>query len=441
MTYKKSILLLCNILLIHSRSEALSSKKPPDEVGTIQTTKSQSLFDINLAWQCAKQKWQKSKQCKKSLEDYYLLQIRKANLIPPTIINSWQDFKKDAELNKIEEDFSDFLIDEIFLTQNLSLRGSTPRSFYIRGKNERYIGKIPGQILIDANNRNALTRSEVIAMKLYRLFAKGLFATPIIRVSKAMPIQDIYTSQSPIINFFRIVLNISHSERVMSRLITGYIPLEKLNVPDLQNEQDLSFSDFVERYNRPPEYIRDPSSSNKQIELEGLMATLAAGTSLEDIDVWSPSYQNCGIILINDKKIAGQKALVVKIDSGESFTRSDNLSPLEAKQLRTSSTGKKVLWESLTESQKKEFLLVKQHIFILRHSFLPEILKKYQPFIRLGKANPHMDFLELNTSVEEFQASIQIHNQSFEKLLKHIDEEEKIYQPLIDELNKRQQAL
>ena len=267
---------------------------------------------------------------------------------------------------------------------------------------------------------------EKIGCDAYRLFGDGFFATPKTRLSR-QPIRDpytqdevqirVYTREEPLVTFSRekgaqiltLPRAITHSLRVMSKWVKGYRNLEDIQVPHHPDHptESLTFMGYIEKYGRPAEQVIDPTGH--AIPLYGVMAVLAAATSIGDIDVLGGSGANCGLIFLRSLEGKVNGALVIKIDPGYVFSYNlarDQESSVGNKDIRYSTSGGLIHWDSLTTGQKQEFLEVKRNALALnRQEILDYLCNREGRLWENGIQRPQR-FDEVTT---QYKTSLQIH--------------------------------
>src|SRR5207244_1792649 len=81
---------------------------------------------------------------------------------------------------------------------------------------------------------------------------------------------------------------------------------------------DISFMEYIHQYGHPSETVYIPNTA-QTVPVYGLMAVLAAATSLADCDVLGNVGMNCGLIFLKNTEGKVYEALVVKIDPGYAF--------------------------------------------------------------------------------------------------------------------------
>lgn len=228
---------------------------------------------------------------------------------------------------------------------------------------------------------------EKIGSDAYRLFGDGFFATPKTRLSM-QPIRDQYTQDNELVKAYSNPTAylpssfgsrpLTQSLRFMSKFIQGYCDFEKILVPNPESPtESLPFMQYIKTYGRPPEKILDPAS-NRELPIYGVMAVLAAATSLGDVDVLGGGGKNCGLIFLRSTEEIVYGALVVKIDPGFVFSyqpeaeagRKQRKSPKDIRY----APSELLYWERLTKDQKDEFLEVKRNALILKDSKILEYL-------------------------------------------------------------------
>jgi tetratricopeptide (TPR) repeat protein len=178
---------------------------------------------------------------------------------------------------------------------------------------------------------------------------------------------------------------------------------------------------YIRNHGRPSNKVYLPGSE-KEVNLYGLMAVLAAATSLSDIDVLGGSGANCGMVVIKDKNGVIIGTHVVKIDPGEAFrfegrVEYENLF-IDKRDIRYA-TGTSmqtmygfIIWKNLTEEQQQEFLEVKRNSLLLSNEDIFHYL-----FYRNGQFN-HDHYQPM----DEFKAS-----EYRQKLIQHLNNQADIY--------------
>ncbi len=261
--------------------------------------------------------------------------------------------------------------------------GTALGTIYEKTSGSRWIGKVGSPNGVFRNDPNTIrTRAakeinsdsmrEKIASDLFKELGKGMFAVPKTYLSK-QKVVDAFTKNHALAQDWEY-LGISQCLRIMSRFVKGYYDFDKAITTDL--DQTISFMAYIKKYRRPPETLLTPEGQS--VPLNGIMALLAVGRLLADVDLLGGSGGNAGFYWIEEEGVI-IGAQTVKIDPGFSFCCSElhtkDLSPNlvintyhkvgpgqyyleDIRDLQTSSSNRDtiVYWHALSVPQKEEFL-------------------------------------------------------------------------------------
>ena len=166
---------------------------------------------------------------------------------------------------------------------------------------------------------NYLPILEKISSDCYDLLSQDRYIVPKTKLAK-MPIQNTYTSDSPVVQ--KIIKEINQNRfgppidelvYFLSKEVDKYTKFENIEVINPETNDPIPIQRFIAKFKRPPEKIID--KENGEIPLVGHMEVLAIARIINDIDVLGTMLSNIGYV-ITQVQGKGTVAKVVKIDPG-----------------------------------------------------------------------------------------------------------------------------
>ena len=245
------------------------------------------------------------------------------------------------------------------------------------------VGQPRGILRNDPNTIRTRTKKELnldtifekLAFDLFQELGRGYFEVPKTRLSY-LPILNRFTQTHEVAIGWQEI-QIRDCLRIMSFYMKGYHDLKGATIQ--YGGQQVEFMEFIKIHHRPPELILTPDG--KSVPLKGLMALLAVGRCLADVDLLGGAGLNAGFKWVYDNTQQITSAQIVKIDPGCAFNFTHDpdrpqeptenwilntryhlgsvryhLEDLKDLQTSTQNFETRVIWQALTYLQKEEFL-------------------------------------------------------------------------------------
>jgi hypothetical protein len=170
----------------------------------------------------------------------------------------------------------------------------------------------------------------------------------------------------------------------LSKFVKNYADLGAC-IAVTKDGKEFGFNEFMEKFGRPPEYIKHPLKQDLILPLYGLMAIAANSKITGDIDWLGGSSKNTGAVIVTKHEDA--YALAVNVDAG--FSVLENPEPI--RDIQCASMGaENIMLNALSQKQYDEFM---HSLYLIVHRYPEEEQDKFDSLLnflvwRNGSFNP-----------------------------------------------------